>query len=182
MDQADRRLAWNEDQLLPFFQHDVGGAEQGVVAGAVRDPPERAHAARDDDHDIQRIGAAGEAHVHAGAAVALHAFGHAQSSGEFLGDDGFGVFAQDHMDLVFPGIKVVQEALGVERAAGSGDGDKDSQIGSFGWLEYGRAGRRQQVGPEELPPVIRRISLKPCFANPSPDAVGLSGWGWACRP
>ena len=47
---AERRLAHHEHEFASFFQNHVGGAVNQVVAEAVRDGSERAHAARCDDH------------------------------------------------------------------------------------------------------------------------------------
>jgi hypothetical protein len=49
-----------------------------------------------------------------------------QSAGEFLGDDRVGVVAEQNVKFVVPGAELVEEALGVKGAAGSGDGDDDS--------------------------------------------------------
>src|ERR1043166_4470617 len=47
---AERRLAHHQHELASFFQDHVGGAMNQVVAEAVRDGSESAHAARRDHH------------------------------------------------------------------------------------------------------------------------------------
>jgi hypothetical protein len=47
-----------------------------------------------------------------------------QAVGKLLGDHGRGVLAEHHVNLMLAGVKIVEEALGVKGAAGSGDGDK----------------------------------------------------------
>jgi len=127
MDEIERRLARDENQPPAFLQHDVGGAQEHIVAVTVRNPSQRAHAARDNDHRVGGIGAAGKGRVHALEVVRDGARGQAQPPGQFLGNHRWRVAAQDNIDLVLAGIQVVEQPLGVERAAGSGNGDKYSQ-------------------------------------------------------
>ena len=127
VDQVERCLARDEDELLAFLQHDVGGAQENVVAGAVRNPAQGAHAARDDDHRVGGVGAAGEGGVHTLEIVRDGPGREAQATRKFLGDDRRGVTAKHDVNLVLARIKVIEQALGVERPAGSGDGDKYSQ-------------------------------------------------------
>jgi hypothetical protein len=47
---AKRRLAHDEYEFALLFQHNVGGAVDQVIAEAVRNRGERAHAAGRDDH------------------------------------------------------------------------------------------------------------------------------------
>ena len=128
MDQAQRRLARDQEELLLFLQHDVGGPQQDIVAVAVRDPAERAHAARDDDHRVRSIGAARKWGVHALQIVRDRAGRQAQAAGKFLGDHRRRVAAEHDVKLVLAGIEIVEQALSVKGAAGSGDGDKYSQV------------------------------------------------------
>ena len=113
--------------FLRLLQHDVGGAQEDVLAVAVGDPAQGAHAARDDDHRVGSIGAAGEGGVHALEIVRDGPGRQAQAAGQFLGDHRRGVVAEHDMYLMLAGIEVIEQALGVKRAAGSGDGDKYSQ-------------------------------------------------------
>jgi hypothetical protein len=57
--------------------------------------------------------------------MGLDAFGQTQTAGQFLGQDDLRVVAQNDMNLVLARIEFVEEALRVDRAAGSGDGNKD---------------------------------------------------------
>src|SRR6185369_11524054 len=50
MDLAERRLAYDQHQLASLFQNHVGCTVDKIVADAVRDGRERAHAARRDHH------------------------------------------------------------------------------------------------------------------------------------
>ena len=127
VDQVERGFAGNQDELPPFLQGDVGRAEQHVFAIAMGDPAQRAHAARDDDHGVGSIGAAGEWGVHALEIVRDRAGRQPQAAGQFLRDDCRGILTEYDVDLVLAGIEVVEQPLGIKRAAGSGDGDKYSQ-------------------------------------------------------
>jgi prepilin-type N-terminal cleavage/methylation domain-containing protein len=127
VDQVERCLTRNQNELLVFLQHDVGGAQEKVVAVAVGDPAQSAHAAREDDHRIRGVGAAGERGVHALEIMRDGPGWQVQAAGQFLGDHRRSVTAEHNVKLVLPGVEVVEQALGVERTAGSGDGDKYSQ-------------------------------------------------------
>ena len=127
VDQVERRLAGDEDELLTFLQHNISGALQHVFAVAMRDPSERAHAARDDDHGIGSIGAAGERSVHALQIVRADANRKLQAVGKLLGDHHRGVLAEHDMHLVLSSVQIIEEPLGVKRAASPGDGNEYSQ-------------------------------------------------------
>src|SRR5688500_19643559 len=60
MNLAQRGLAHREHQSAPLLEDDVRGAMNEVVADAVRDGSERAHAARCDDHPHRDKRAAGD--------------------------------------------------------------------------------------------------------------------------
>ena len=51
--------------------------------------------------------------------------GQAQTAGQFLGDDLLRVVAQHDVDFVGARVEVVEQPLGVKRAAGSGDGNEN---------------------------------------------------------
>ncbi len=105
VDEAQRRFARDEDQFLPFLQRHVGGAEQHVLAVAVRDAAHRAHRAGDDDHRVRRIRAAGERCVHAFERVRFHAVGQFQSTRQFFGDDLLRVIALHNVDFVLARVR-----------------------------------------------------------------------------
>src|SRR5579872_3079841 len=58
MHQAQRGLAWNEDQFLSFLESDIRRAQQDVFTEPMGDPAQSSHRARDDYHRIDGIGAA----------------------------------------------------------------------------------------------------------------------------
>ena len=124
VDQVQRRFAGHQDELLLLLQHHIGGAQQDVLAVAVGDAAQRAHGAGNHDHRVGRVRAAGERRVHALQVVRCHARWKPQAAGQFLGDHCWRVVAEHHVDLVLGGIQVVEQTLGVKRAAGSGDGDE----------------------------------------------------------
>ena len=55
----------------------------------------------------------------------MHAVGQAQAFGHLFADDLVRVIAEHDVDLVLARVEVVEQALGVERTAGSGDGDEN---------------------------------------------------------
>jgi len=59
VDQGQRRLARDQDQLPPLLQHRVGTSKEGIGTQPMGDPAHRSHAARDDHHGIGRGGAMG---------------------------------------------------------------------------------------------------------------------------
>ena len=128
MNETKWRFARHHDEFALLFQDHVGSAEQYILAVPVGDAAERAHGAGDDDHHVRRIGAAGEGGVHALQPVRFHAGRKFQTFGQFGGHDLLRVIAHHDMDLVLGRIEVVEQALRVKRAAGSGDGDKDFQV------------------------------------------------------
>ena len=125
VNQVQRRLARDQDQLSLLLQRHVGRAQQHILAESVGDPPQRAHGAGDDDHGVHRIGTAGEGSVHAAQSVRLRAFRQPQAAGQFLGQDDLGIAAQHEVDFVLTRIQMVQQPLGIKRAAGAGDGNED---------------------------------------------------------
>ena len=127
VDQRERGLAGDEDQLPPFLEHDIGATEHRIGAQAVGDPAERAHAAGDDHHRIERVRAAGEGDVHAFESVLHRSRGQAQSARQLLLQDGMRVVAEDDVHLVCAGVEVVEQPLRVKRPARTRDGDDDSQ-------------------------------------------------------
>jgi len=149
MHQVQRRFARDENQLLFLLQHHVGGAEQEIVAGPVRDAPQRAHRAGDDHHGVRRIRSAGKRGVHAVTVVGPGARGQPQAGGQFFGEDLRRIVAEHDMDVMRPRVQVVQQPLRVEGAAGAGDGDQDFQrrIASCGRsMEGRRSGNKRFCG------------------------------------
>ena len=132
VDKIQRGFARDQNQLLPFLQYDIGGAQQDIFTVAVRDSAKGAHAARNDDHGVRRVGAAGERRVHAFEIVHGDAGGQAQAARQLLSNDRLRIIAQDDMELVLAGIKVVEQALRIQQPAGAGNGNDDSQGESFG--------------------------------------------------
>jgi len=55
MDSTEWCLANAQDQWPALLQAHIGGALDEVISGAVGDPPQRSHAARQDDHGIRGI-------------------------------------------------------------------------------------------------------------------------------
>ena len=58
VDSTEGRLADTQDQWPAFLKAHIGGALDEVISGAVGDPPQRSHAAGQDDHGIHGIRAA----------------------------------------------------------------------------------------------------------------------------
>lgn len=129
MHQAQGRFTGHQNQFPLFLQHHVRRAQQHVFTVTMGDPPQRAHAARDHHHGIRRIRPAGEWGIHAAQAVPLDTGGQLEALPQFLGDHRLGILAEHDMHLVVGRAQMVKESLRIQRPAGSGDGDKDSQIG-----------------------------------------------------
>ena len=127
VNQIEGCFAGDKDELLAFFQNDVGSAEQHVFAVAVGDSAERPHAARDDHHGVGSAGSAGKRGVHALEVVGSHTRRPAQAAGKFFGYNRRSVMAEHDVDLVLGRIEIVEQTLGIQRTAGSGDSDKYSQ-------------------------------------------------------
>ena len=60
MNEAQGRLARDQDQLAPFLEMHVGRAGDQIGRDPAGDRPQRAHAARDDDHSAGPERAAGD--------------------------------------------------------------------------------------------------------------------------
>ena len=60
VNETQRRLARNQDQLPPFLEMHVGRACDQIGGDPAGDRPERAHAARDDHHAAGSERAAGD--------------------------------------------------------------------------------------------------------------------------
>jgi len=127
VDQIQRGLARHENQLPFFFQHHIRGPQQHIFAITMCDAPNRTHSTRYHHHCVGWVGAAGKGCVHALQAVRDNAFGEAQTLRQFLGDYRMRVIAQYDMNFVLSWINVIEQALGVNRAAGSGYGDQKFQ-------------------------------------------------------
>jgi len=126
LDQVPGRFARDEDELALFLQEDVRGADDGAVGVAVRDAPDGAHGAGDDDHGVEPGRAADVGHLHRGIAVD----GEAVRDGE-LADLGLGdlpgMAAEGDMDVMLPAcggvvVQDLEQSLRIERAAGPRDG------------------------------------------------------------
>ena len=85
MNETDRCFARDQDELFAFFEHYVGGAKEHVFPIAMGDAAKGAHAARDHNHGIARVGTAGEGSVHALDAVGLDALRDLEAIGQLLG-------------------------------------------------------------------------------------------------
>lgn len=149
VDEAERGFAGDEDEAFSFLEHNVGGAEEDVIADAVGDSAEGTHAAGDNDHGIGGVGATGEVGLHTAEGVGMDTWWDLEALGEFFAEDGLGVAAEDDMDLVCLGVQVIQEALGVETAASAGDGYDQSHgnesVPKIGRAQYGVGWRGRQV-------------------------------------
>ena len=144
LDEVPGGFAGDEDEGAFFLEEDVGGAGDGAVGVAVGDAAEGAHGAGDDDHGVEAGGAADVGDLHGGVAVDVEAVGDGELADFGLGDFA-GVGAEGDVDFVRgPGVVVeeLEEALGVEGAAGAGDGHDEFHIG-----EDTRGGGREQMGP-----------------------------------
>ena len=124
MHQAEGRLAWNQNELLPFFEDHVGRTQQRVFAVTVGDPAQRAHRAGNDCHCIRWIRAARKRSIHAFEPVSADAVGKPQAARQFLGNDRLSVIAQDNVHFVLQRVEAIQQALGIKHPTGSGDGDQ----------------------------------------------------------
>src|SRR2546428_10996067 len=94
-------------------------------------------AAGNADHRVEGVRAAGERRVHAFDIVRLRARRQAESLGQFLCDDRLAVAGDDDVDVMRARVEVVEETLGIKRAAGPGDGDNDFQSGKRIMAHYG---------------------------------------------
>lgn len=56
-----------------------------------------------------------------------HAGGQAQAAGQFRSHHLMGVITHHHVDFVLARVQIIEQPLGIQRAAGSGDGNKDLQ-------------------------------------------------------
>src|SRR5271170_4553907 len=57
MNAIEGRVSHAEDELATFFEHDVGGAGDEVVAHGGGDGGKRAHRAGNDDHGVDTVAA-----------------------------------------------------------------------------------------------------------------------------
>jgi len=90
----------------------------------------------------------------------------AQTFGQLLRNNGLGVIAQHDMNFMFAAIKIVQQTLSVEQAAGPGNGNEYSQgrrIFGREW-EYGDTPQIQQ-GPLSEPAMLNRLESKSAFGT-----------------
>lgn len=127
VNEIQRRFAWHQDQFLFFFQNHICGSQQHVFAKAVCNPTKRAHTARYDNHRIRRVGTTRKRSVHALEVVHFRAEGEFQSIGQFLGNDGLCVVAQDDVNVVLCRMKIIEQTLSVKDPTGTCDGNDDSQ-------------------------------------------------------
>src|SRR5205823_3096736 len=81
--------------------------------------------------------AAGERCVHAFEVVRLRARRQAESLRQFLRDDRLAVAGDDHVEVMWARVEIVEETLGVKRAAGACDGNNDFQSGKSISAHYG---------------------------------------------
>ena len=107
--------------------HDVGGAQQNVLAVTVSDAADRAHRAGDDHHGVGRVRAAGKRRIHALESVRADAWRQSQAAGQFFLDDGLGIVAEHDVDFIPGGIEIIEQALSIKQPARSGDGNQYSQ-------------------------------------------------------
>src|SRR5207247_3808257 len=84
------------------------------------------------------VRAARERRGHAFAIVPLRARREPEYLRQFLRDDRLAVAGDDHVDVLGARVEVVEETLGVKRAAGSCDGNNDFQSGKRIMAHYGR--------------------------------------------
>jgi hypothetical protein len=127
VDEIERCFARNEDELAFLLQNNIRCPQQDVFTVSVGDAAQRAHCAGDDHHHVGRIGTAGKRCIHAPDVVHFYAVGEAQTVRQFLADDLLRIVAEHDMDFVQAGVEVVEQALRVEGAAGSGDGNENFQ-------------------------------------------------------
>ena len=71
MDFVERRLANTKHQRAVLFQADIGGAFDQLGRDAVGNAGQRAHAARDHDHGVGGIRAAGDVGADIGIGLLL---------------------------------------------------------------------------------------------------------------
>lgn len=124
---TQRRFARHQNQLLLFFQNHIRGPQQHVFTQAVCDSPKRPHGAGYDHHRIGRIGTAREGSIHALQVVRFGAGRKFQAVGQFFRNNGLSVITQNEVDLVLSAMKIIEQTLGVNNPAGTGDGNDDSQ-------------------------------------------------------
>ena len=102
--------------------------------------------AGNDHHRIRRVRAAGKRRVHAFDVVRLDAGRQAQAAGQFPGDDLRRVMAEHNVDFVRVRVEVVEQPLGVKRAAGPGDGNE-----YFHCANHAASVRRKQAARRNRP-------------------------------
>jgi hypothetical protein len=138
VDFVERRFAHAEHQRALLFKADVGGALDEVSADAVGDTAERPHAARDDDHGVRRVGAAGHVGTDIGVGLRMNlAAGFAgdlpdevgaAAKLELFGHDAKRAVGGDEVDALNSRVAFdcQQEVFQKKRAAGSGG--RDGQV------------------------------------------------------
>src|SRR5256885_1900050 len=134
MNAAEGRVSDTEDELSSFFEHDVSGARDQVVARAAGDGRQTAHRAGNDEHGVNFIAAG----CNGGANVFIRQgfdfrVGFSQQTrrellevtagnSEFLGEKALAGFRDDKMNVCHPRVfgEQMQSFLREQRAAGAG--------------------------------------------------------------
>ena len=162
MDFIERGLANAEDQRTLFFEADVGGAFDELGGDPIGDAGQGADAAREHDHGVAGIGAAGNVGADVGVGLQVDFFGglaeqllrevRAALEFKFFGHDADCAVRCDEVGGSDAGIlfDYAQEFAEEQRATGSGGGD--GQIlgsGGFGGNGFGQgfSGRARSSRP-----------------------------------
>ena len=135
VDFVERGFADAEHQRALLFEANVGGTLDEMAGVAVGDAGQGSDAARQDDHSVGGIGAAGDVGSDVGigllvdfaGSVAEHALDEfvAAGEGEFFGQDAQGAVRGDEVDGLnaLVALDCQQELLEKQRSAGAGGGD-----------------------------------------------------------
>jgi len=134
MDAVEGRVAHAEHKLAAFFEHNVSGTGDEVVAQTVGDSAERAHRAGNHEHGINGVAAGGDgsANVSVGKhfnfrgrateKAARELLGIARSDVQLFGEEALTRFGDDKMYAAYASVsfKQIKRLLREERAACAG--------------------------------------------------------------
>src|SRR5580765_5651325 len=89
-------------------------------------PCQSSHAAWNNHHGVQWIGAAGKRNVHALKPMSLNARWELQTVSEFGGNDRLRVLAQNDVDFMLLRVQIIEQTLRVDCPARASHGQEDS--------------------------------------------------------
>jgi len=113
VNQVQGRLTRDKNQFFLFLKDYISSAQQNILAIAMSDAAQGAHAAWNDDHGIRGIGAAGKRRVHALKIMRSCSRWKTKTSRQFLSDDHLGIIAQHDVDFMLFWVKIIEQPLGI---------------------------------------------------------------------